>query len=104
MEIPVRDAIYLWPLVGLVAGALALLMIHGGEPRARWALVAPSFLVAGLLGALAGGLLVFLLTRGRPELGGFWTSLVVSGLGAVVALGAWKATLEAVARRDEDAG
>jgi uncharacterized membrane protein YeaQ/YmgE (transglycosylase-associated protein family) len=79
----------LWVLLGAAAGLLAWRMT-----RARGLFQLAFHGICGLLGALAGGLLTFALTAGRPERGGFFTSLMTSAIGTLLGLGLCKAALD----------
>jgi uncharacterized membrane protein YeaQ/YmgE (transglycosylase-associated protein family) len=82
-------AVFLWPVIGLVAGGFASLCFGlRGLP------IAMANLAFGVVGAAAGGLATLAFTRGEPESGGFWTSLVTSAVGTLVALALWRAALE----------
>jgi uncharacterized membrane protein YeaQ/YmgE (transglycosylase-associated protein family) len=77
-----------WLIVGLVAGALARLLVPGRDPMGIL-----GTLVLGLVGSLLGGLLGSVLVRGD----GFSPAgLLGSIIGAVIALLAYRA---AVSRR-----
>jgi uncharacterized membrane protein YeaQ/YmgE (transglycosylase-associated protein family) len=67
-----------WLLVGLLAGALAGRVVRG---RGFGCLVD---IVVGVAGAFIGGILVGAFIQG---VAGFWESLVVAFIGAVVLLG-----------------
>ncbi|GCE13646.1 GlsB/YeaQ/YmgE family stress response membrane protein [Tengunoibacter tsumagoiensis] len=64
-----------WLLVGLIAGALASLVMRGGG----YGILGD--IVVGLIGALIGGFLVSLIGLGAT---GFWTEIVVAFIGACV--------------------
>jgi uncharacterized membrane protein YeaQ/YmgE (transglycosylase-associated protein family) len=68
-----------WLLVGLLAGALAGRVVRG---RGYGCLVD---IVVGVAGAFIGGILLGYFIQG---VAGFWESLVVAFIGAVVLLGA----------------
>ena len=68
-----------WLLVGLIAGALAGRVVRG---RGYGCLVD---IVVGIAGAFIGGALLGGFIHGQA---GFWESLVVAFIGAVVLLGA----------------
>ena len=68
-----------WLIVGLVAGALAGRVVRG---RGFGCLVD---IIVGVAGAFIGGILVGVFIQG---VAGFWESLVVAFIGAVVLLGA----------------
>jgi uncharacterized membrane protein YeaQ/YmgE (transglycosylase-associated protein family) len=67
-----------WILIGLIAGALAGRVVRG---RGFGCLVD---IVVGIAGAFIGGILVGYFVQGAA---GFWESLVVAFIGAVVLLG-----------------
>jgi uncharacterized membrane protein YeaQ/YmgE (transglycosylase-associated protein family) len=67
-----------WILIGLIAGALAGRVVRG---RGFGCLVD---IVVGVAGAFIGGILVGAFV---PGVAGFWESLVVAFIGAVVLLG-----------------
>jgi uncharacterized membrane protein YeaQ/YmgE (transglycosylase-associated protein family) len=75
-------------IVGLVAGALARLLLPGDDPMG---LVAT--LVLGLVGSLVGGFLGWVLFGRDAEDGAFQTAgLIGSIIGAVIVLAIWRAT------------
>jgi uncharacterized membrane protein YeaQ/YmgE (transglycosylase-associated protein family) len=78
-----------WLLVGLVAGALARLLVPGRDPMGLLAT-----LILGLIGSVIGGLVGNLLVEGDQDFSP--AGLIGSILGAVVALIAYRA---AVSRR-----
>jgi uncharacterized membrane protein YeaQ/YmgE (transglycosylase-associated protein family) len=67
-----------WILIGLIAGALAGRVVRG---RGFGCLVD---IIVGIAGAFIGGILVGAFV---PGVAGFWESLVVAFIGAVVLLG-----------------
>jgi uncharacterized membrane protein YeaQ/YmgE (transglycosylase-associated protein family) len=67
-----------WILIGLIAGALAGRVVRG---RGFGCLVD---IIVGIAGAFIGGILVGYFVQGAA---GFWESLVVAFIGAVVLLG-----------------
>ena len=71
--------LFSWLVVGLIAGALAGRVVRG---RGYGCLVD---IVVGVAGAFIGGILVGYFVQG---IAGFWESLVVAFIGAVVLLGA----------------
>ena len=71
--------LFSWLVVGLIAGALAGRVVRG---RGFGCLVD---IVVGVAGAFIGGILVGYFVQG---IAGFWESLVVAIIGAVVLLGA----------------
>jgi uncharacterized membrane protein YeaQ/YmgE (transglycosylase-associated protein family) len=70
--------ILLWLLVGLVAGALAGRVVRG---RGFGCIVD---IVVGIAGAFIGGIVVGYFVQGTA---GFWESLVVAFVGAIILLG-----------------
>lgn len=78
-----------WLLIGLVAGALARLLVPGRDPMG-----VGGTLLLGLVGSLVGGFLGNLLQRGDQDLSP--AGLVGSIIGAIVALLLYRA---AVGRR-----
>ena len=67
-----------WILIGLIAGALAGRVVRG---RGFGCLVD---IIVGVAGAFIGGIIVGAFVQGAA---GFWESLVVAFIGAVVLLG-----------------
>ena len=78
-----------WLLIGLVAGALARLLVPGRDPMGLG-----GTLLLGLVGSLVGGFLGDLLDRGNQDLSP--AGLLGSIIGAIVALLLYRA---AVGRR-----
>ena len=70
--------VFAWLLIGLVAGALAGRVVRG---RGYGCVVD---IVVGVAGGFIGGILLSFFIQG---VAGFWESLVVAFLGAVVLLG-----------------
>jgi uncharacterized membrane protein YeaQ/YmgE (transglycosylase-associated protein family) len=75
-----------WLLIGLVAGALARLLVPGRDPMGIG-----GTLVLGLVGSLIGGFLGDLLDRGNDDLSP--AGLIGSVIGAIVALLIYRATV-----------
>ncbi|MDO5500102.1 MAG: GlsB/YeaQ/YmgE family stress response membrane protein [Propionibacteriaceae bacterium] len=76
--------IILWIIVGLLAGAIAKFIMPGKQGGGIIMTI-----ILGIIGALAGGLLMNLLTgRGFTFAidGGFWFTLLVAVIGALVVL------------------
>jgi uncharacterized membrane protein YeaQ/YmgE (transglycosylase-associated protein family) len=96
MMFDVRYAAFFWPMFGLAAGLGATLCFGDGLP-----LLAAN-VVVGVCGAGVGGLATLAFTLGEPESGGFWTSFVTSVIGSLVALGLWRAIVEANLRAGAD--
>jgi uncharacterized membrane protein YeaQ/YmgE (transglycosylase-associated protein family) len=88
-------AAFIWPPLGIGMG----LFLAAASKERRSVVPAASYLVVGLLGASAGGLLTYAFTYRHALLGGFWTSIITSFLGGAVFLGLWKAWIESA--RDE---
>jgi uncharacterized membrane protein YeaQ/YmgE (transglycosylase-associated protein family) len=96
MVFDVKYAAFFWPIFGLAGGLGATLCFRDGLPMLA------GNAVVGLIGAGAGGLITLAFTLGEPESGGFWTSFVTSALGTLVALGLWRAIVEAIAQNRSD--
>lgn len=75
-----------WLVIGLVAGALARLLVPGRDPMGLG-----GTLLLGLVGSLVGGFLGDLLQRGDQELSP--AGLLGSIIGAIVALLLYRATV-----------
>jgi uncharacterized membrane protein YeaQ/YmgE (transglycosylase-associated protein family) len=73
-----------WLLVGLVAGALARLLVPGRDPMGL-----VGTLLLGLVGSLVGGFVGSLLTSGDEAFSP--AGLIGSIIGAVIALLIWRA-------------
>jgi uncharacterized membrane protein YeaQ/YmgE (transglycosylase-associated protein family) len=73
-----------WLLVGLVAGALARLLVPGRDPMG-----VVGTLLLGLVGSLVGGFVGSLLTSGDEDFSP--AGLIGSIIGAVIALLIWRA-------------
>lgn len=73
-----------WLLVGLVAGALARLLVPGRDPMG-----VVGTLLLGLAGSLVGGFVGSLLTSGDEDFSP--AGLIGSIIGAVIALLIWRA-------------
>jgi uncharacterized membrane protein YeaQ/YmgE (transglycosylase-associated protein family) len=89
MELDPKYAAPLWVALGAAAGLLAWRLT-----RLRGLVPLMLFGVCGLIGGLAGGLVTFAFTAGRPESGGFYTSLMTSAVGSALALGLCRAALD----------
>ncbi len=71
-----------WMIIGLVAGALARLLVPGRQPMGMFITM-----VLGLIGSLVGGMISTLLFGQDPMQPGFHAGgLVMSTIGAVLAL------------------
>ena len=76
--------IIVWLLVGLVAGALARLLVPGRDPIGIWGTI-----LLGLVGSVIGGLIGNALVGGDQDFSP--AGLLGSILGAVIALLVWRA-------------
>jgi uncharacterized membrane protein YeaQ/YmgE (transglycosylase-associated protein family) len=76
-------AIIVWSLFGLVAGAIARLLIPGRQPIGILLTI-----VLGIVGSLVGGFIAYLFTGGEPLQASGW---IMSILGAVIVLGIYVA-------------
>jgi len=74
-----------WLLVGLVAGALARLLVPGSDPLG-WG----GTLILGLIGSLVGGFLGNLLVGGELEVSA--AGIIGATVGAVIALLIYRST------------
>lgn len=74
-----------WIVLGLLAGAIAKLLMPGKDPGGCILTI-----IIGIVGALLGGFLSTLL--GFGGLGGYldWRNLVIAVLGSIVLLGLWR--------------
>ena len=73
-----------WLIIGLLAGALARLLVPGRDPMG-WG----GTLLLGLVGSLVGGFLGDLLTKGDQDISP--AGLIGSVVGAIIALLLWRA-------------
>jgi uncharacterized membrane protein YeaQ/YmgE (transglycosylase-associated protein family) len=72
-------------IIGLIAGALARLLVPGKDP-----LSIPGTILLGIVGSFIGGVLGYLLHHNRAE-GWFHTSgLIGSIIGSIIALLIWR--------------
>ena len=76
--------IVVWLIIGLVAGALARLLVPGRDPMGFL-----GTLLLGLVGSLVGGFLGDLLTEGDQTLDP--AGIIGSIIGAIIALLIWRA-------------
>lgn len=77
-------SIFVWLLVGLIAGALARLLVPGKDPMG-WL----GTLVLGLVGSLIGGFLGNLFFGGELDVSA--AGIIGSVIGAIIALLAYRA-------------
>lgn len=71
-----------WMIIGLVAGALARLLVPGRQPMGMFITM-----VLGLIGSLVGGMISALLFGQDPMQPGFHAGgLIMSTIGAILAL------------------
>jgi uncharacterized membrane protein YeaQ/YmgE (transglycosylase-associated protein family) len=83
-------AILWWLIIGLVAGAIARLLIPGRQPMGLL-----MTMVLGLVGSIIGGLISWLLFGGNPQDPGFQPGgLFLSILGAIIVLGIYVAYVQ----------
>ena len=76
-----------WLIIGLVAGALARLLIPGQQPMGCLVTI-----VLGLVGSVVGGFISSLIFGNKPMDPGFHASgLVMSTIGALIVLGVYVA-------------
>jgi uncharacterized membrane protein YeaQ/YmgE (transglycosylase-associated protein family) len=69
-----------WLVIGLIAGVLASLVVHGtGLGFVR-------DIIVGLIGAVVGGLILHAVTHGAHTYVSIWKEIVVAFVGAVVLL------------------
>jgi uncharacterized membrane protein YeaQ/YmgE (transglycosylase-associated protein family) len=94
MDFDPKYGALVWPLIGLGVGLFASLAV-----RERGPLRFVAYHAAGLGGAVVGGALTWAFTAGDEQIGAFWTSLVTSALGALVAVGLGKAAVERAATK-----
>ncbi len=76
--------VIVWLLVGLVAGALARLVVPGRDPIGLWGTI-----LLGLVGSVIGGLIGNALVEGDQDFSP--AGLLGSILGAIIALLVWRA-------------
>ena len=76
--------VIVWLLVGLVAGALARLLVPGRDPIGIWGTI-----LLGLVGSVIGGLIANALIEGDQDFNP--AGLLGSIVGAVIALLVWRA-------------
>lgn len=78
-----------WLLFGLIAGALAQLLLPGNDPGSRGALGILITIVIGIVGAIVGGLIGSALGFGGVT--GFnFGSFLIAILGAILLLLVWR--------------
>ena len=80
-------ALLFWIIVGLIAGALAKLVMPGDDPGGIVVTI-----IIGVVGALLGGFLLHLLgIGGGAGSGGFIFSIIAGVIGAVILLAIYRA-------------
>ena len=80
-------ALLFWIIVGLIAGALAKLIMPGDDPGGIVVTI-----IIGIVGALLGGFLLHLLgVGGGAGRGGFLFSIIAGIVGAVILLALYRA-------------
>ena len=80
-------ALLFWIIVGLIAGALAKLVMPGDDPGGIVVTI-----ILGIVGALIGGFLLHLLgIGGGAGRGGFIFSIIAGVIGAVILLAIYRA-------------
>ena len=80
-------ALIFWIIVGLIAGALAKLVMPGDDPGGIVVTI-----IIGVVGALLGGFLLHLLgIGGGAGSGGFIFSIIAGVIGAVILLAIYRA-------------
>jgi uncharacterized membrane protein YeaQ/YmgE (transglycosylase-associated protein family) len=79
-------ALLFWIIVGLIAGALAKLVMPGDDPGGIVVTI-----IIGIVGALLGGFLLHLLgVGGGAGSGGFLFSIIAGVIGAVILLALYR--------------
>ncbi len=79
-------ALLFWIIVGLIAGALAKLIMPGDDPGGIVVTI-----IIGIVGALLGGFLLHLLgVGGGAGSGGFLFSIIAGVIGAVILLALYR--------------
>jgi len=82
----VITALIFWIIVGLIAGALAKLVMPGDDPGGVVVTI-----IIGIVGALLGGFLLHLLgIGGGAGSGGFISSIIAGVVGAVILLASYR--------------
>ena len=80
-------ALIFWIIVGLIAGALAKLIMPGDDPGGIIVTI-----ILGIIGAVLGGFILSLLgIGGGASSGGFIYSIIAGIIGAVILLGIYRA-------------
>ena len=74
-----------WIIVGLIAGALARLIMPGRDPMGIFATI-----VLGIIGSLVGGFVSMALWRNNDSSAFQGSGLLLSILGAIVVLWIWR--------------
>lgn len=77
--------IIVWIIIGLIAGALAKLIMPGDDPGGIIVTI-----ILGIVGALLGGFLMSLIGVGQ---GGFIWTIIVATIGAIILLAIYRAVI-----------
>ena len=87
------SALLFWIIVGLIAGALAKVVMPGDDPGGIIVTI-----IIGIVGAVLGGWLLSLLGVGAGAGSGGWIFSIVAGvIGAVILLGIYRLVANRVA-------
>lgn len=78
-------SIIVWIIIGLIAGALAKLIMPGDDPGGIIVTI-----ILGVVGALLGGFLMSLIGVGQ---GGFIWTIIVATIGAIILLAIYRAVI-----------
>jgi uncharacterized membrane protein YeaQ/YmgE (transglycosylase-associated protein family) len=88
-------ALIFWIIVGLIAGALAKLIMPGDDPGGIIVTI-----IIGVVGAVLGGWLLSLIGLGGGAAAGAWIWSIISGIvGAVILLAIYRAFVGSRAAR-----
>src|SRR5918996_5214415 len=88
-------ALIFWIIVGLIAGALAKLIMPGDDPGGIIVTI-----IIGIVGAVLGGWLLSLIGLGAGAAAGAWIWSIISGIvGAVILLAIYRAFVGSRAAR-----
>ena len=87
------SALLFWIIVGLIAGALAKVVMPGDDPGGIIVTI-----IIGIVGAILGGWLLSLLGIGAGAGSGGWIFSIIAGvIGAVILLGIYRLVANRVA-------